>query len=277
MDTVLELQQVTKTFRSRRTIFLSDRRERPAAVSQVSLSISRGERFGLVGESGCGKSTVANLILGLLRPDEGKILFGGEEIGALRTHRDFYPYRRRVQAVFQGSGSSLDPHMTLRKIIEEPLRNYQIPVKGCAERLLDMVELPLDFAGRRPAQLSGGQKQRVSIARAMALEPEFLVLDEATSQLDGITAAQILRLLEKIGREKQTAMLFISHDIAAVDRFCHRKAVMKEGRVIEILDSFRPELVKEDYTRKLLDARLTMEELQEECSSSDRKREGENS
>ena len=274
MNTILELRKVTKIFRERKALFSAGRGE-TAAVNQVSFFIGRGERFGLVGESGCGKSTIANLILGLLQPDDGQILFCGEDIGNWKTYRDFYPYRRKVQAVFQGSGSSLDPQMTLKNIVEEPLKNYRLPTEGRVQQLLEMVGLPAEYLNRRPMQLSGGQRQRVSIARAMALEPEVLVLDEATSHLDVITAAQILKLLRKIGDEKGTTMLFISHDIGAVEQLCHRKAVMKAGRIVEILGRFQPGQGKDEYTKALLGSRLTMEEEVTKVSFANRERKGE--
>ncbi len=226
------------------------------AVEDISFTIEDGEIFGLIGESGCGKSTLVNLILGLTKPDKGEIIFDGIEITSLRTYREFLPIRKRVQAVFQNSSSSLNPQMDLKRIITEPLKNYHLSEKGVAERLLKDVGLPESWITRKPGQLSGGQRQRVSIARALAIKPDFIIFDEATSSLDVITSKQIIDLLKKLNKKYHLTMLFISHDIGLVDDFCHRKAVMKNGEIVEIVHNFGESQTHEPYTRQLLEARL---------------------
>jgi len=203
------------------------------ACADVSFTVAPGESFGLVGASGCGKTTVANLILRLTEPDSGEIFIDGTPITGLRGHRQLAPIRRKLQCVPQAAGTSLNPHMTLERIIAEPLINYGLPTAGQAAELLEQVGLPPDWIKRRPAQLSGGERQRVAIARAIALRPKALILDEVTSNLDVITARRIIDLLHAIHSETQMAMLFISHDIALTDRFCHRTGIMRHGRITE--------------------------------------------
>jgi ABC-type glutathione transport system ATPase component len=259
MDALLEVRNLTKLFPKKPLLFAPDKRSMFAAVEDVSFSLQRGEALGLVGESGCGKTTIANLILKLLSPDRGEIIFDGEDITQLKAHREILPVRRKMQAVFQNSGSSLDPHMTLGKIITEPLKNFGLPIKGKAEQYLELVSLPPDWVSRKPHQLSGGQRQRVSIARAMVLKPKLLILDEPTSNLDVLTASQILALLRHLFEEHETAVLFISHDIAAVDKLCRRKAVMKDGRIIETLSSLSLEEASHPYTKKLIESKLSID------------------
>lgn len=257
MKELLELKNVTKYFSTRAGLLGSRKSGRFAAVDDVSLTLYRGQALGLVGESGSGKTTVASLILKLLEPDAGSICFDGQDITHLKGYKELRSIRRSVQAVFQNSGSSLDPHMTLGEIISEPLKNYKLPVKGEAEKHLELVGLPPDWVSRKPHQLSGGQRQRVSIARAMVLRPSLLILDEATASLDVITSAQILSLLSHLYSSHNTAILFISHDIAAVDKLCARKAVMKDGKIVELLDSLDLSEAKHPYTRRLIESRLS--------------------
>lgn len=258
MSTLLEVSNLTKLFSTRTSQFSSKKAAKFAAVEDVSFSINRGETLGLVGESGSGKTTVANLLLKLLNPDKGQIIFNGEDITTLTGYKQLYPLRRNIQAVFQNSGSSLDPHMTLGNIITEPLNNYHLPVKGQAEKHLELVGLPPEWVSRKPHQLSGGQRQRVSIARAMILNPSLLILDEATSNLDVITSAQIIKLMHHLHEEHNIAILFISHDISAVDKLCMKKAVMKDGRIVETLDSLSLEAAEHPYTKRLIQSKLTV-------------------
>lgn len=258
MRTLLEVSNLTKLFSTRTSQFSSKKATKFAAVEDVSFSLNRGETLGLVGESGCGKTTIANLLLKLLNPDKGQIIFDGEDITELNGYKKLYPLRRNIQAVFQNSGSSLDPHMTLGGIITEPLENYHLPVKGQAENHLELVGLPPEWVSRKPHQLSGGQRQRVSIARAMILNPSFLILDEATSNLDVITSAQIIKLMHHLHEEHDIAILFISHDISAVDKLCTKKAVMKDGKIVEMLDSLDLETAKHPYTKRLIQSKLTV-------------------
>ncbi len=255
---LLEVKNLTKFFSKRLSHFAYAKKDSFAAVRDVSFSLDAGEALGLVGESGSGKTTVANMLLKLIEPDGGQILFGGEDITRLRGYKDLYPVRRNIQAVFQNSGTSLDPHMTLGEIITEPLKNYHLPTEGKAEESLALVGLPPEWARRRPHQLSGGQRQRVSIARAMVLKPSLLVLDEATSNLDVITASQIIALMRKLHEENNTAILFISHDISVVDRLCTRKVVMKDGMIVETLRSLDLSEARHPYTRRLIESKMSV-------------------
>lgn len=257
MSALVELQNVTKRFPLRTRQFASKNAATLAAAEEVSFSIQRGETFGLVGESGCGKTTIANLLLKLILPDGGKILFDGQDISGLKSYKELYPLRRNIQAVFQNSGSSLDPRMSLEDIITEPLKNYHLPTEGQAEKYLDLVGLSPQWAKRKPAQLSGGQRQRVSIARAMILHPSFLILDEATSNLDVITTRQIMKLMQHLYEEHNIAILFISHDISLVDKFCMKKAVMKNGRIVELLDNKNFKEAQHPYTKQLIESQLS--------------------
>ncbi|GAC1343363.1 MAG: dipeptide ABC transporter ATP-binding protein [Acetobacteraceae bacterium] len=207
------------------------------AVEDVSFAIGRGETLGLVGESGCGKTTVGRMVLRLTEPTRGTIRFGGEDLAgagqsALRG------LRRRIQVIFQDPYSSLNPRMTVGDTVMEPLRRRRgmRPAAArarCAD-LLDQVGLPGDMAARYPHQMSGGQRQRVGIARALAMEPEFIVCDEAVSALDVSVQAQIVNLLARLQSELGLSYLFIAHDLAVVRHLSHRVVVMYLGRVMEV-------------------------------------------
>lgn len=206
------------------------------AVDDVDLQVRAGTTLGLVGESGSGKSTVARLLLRLLRPTGGQVLLGGEDITRLRGSQ-LRATRRRMQLVFQDPYSSFDPLATIGASIGEALSvhthlNRPLRDQRTAE-LLDRVRLPSAFAGRRPRELSGGQLQRAAIARALATEPELLALDEPLSSLDVATQVQIVDLLADLQREVGVAYLFISHDLNLVRTLSHRVAVMYLGRVVE--------------------------------------------
>ena len=206
------------------------------AVDGVDLDIRKGETLGIVGESGCGKSTTARLIMGLIAHDRGDLLFDGERIGSralpLRT------FRAQAQMVFQDSYSSLNPRMTVEASIAFGPRVHGVPARAAIERargLLARVGLePGRFAARYPHELSGGQRQRVNIARALALEPRLVVLDEAVSALDKSVEAQVLNLLMDLKQEFDLTYLFISHDLNVVRFICDRVAVMYLGQVVEI-------------------------------------------
>jgi peptide/nickel transport system ATP-binding protein len=213
-------------------------RQRVYAVDGVSFNIARGETLALVGESGCGKSTVGRAILRLFDITAGQIVLDGHRIddlsaGALR------PLRRRVQVVFQDPFSSLNPRMRVRDIIAEPIRNFAI-AKSAADRdarvgaLLNKVRLPRDAGGRWPHEFSGGQRQRIGIARALAAEPDLIVCDEAVSALDVSVKAQIVNLLHDLQQELGLSLLFISHDLAIVEHMTHLVAVMYLGRIVEL-------------------------------------------
>ncbi len=258
MCALLEVKNVSRHFSKRIIRFSDKKKESFAAVKEVSFSLDSGETLGLVGESGSGKTTVANLILRLLEPDQGQIFFNGEDITRLHGYKQLYPIRRSIQAVFQNSGTSLDPHMTLGEIITEPLRNYHLPTKRQAEESLELVGLPPEWTKRKPHQLSGGQRQRVSIARAMILKPSLLILDEATSNLDVITASQIIALMQRLHEEINTAILFISHDISAVDKLCTKKAVMQNGGIVETLCKLDLDEAKHPYTKRLIESKMSV-------------------
>lgn len=228
------------------------------AVNGVSFNVNRGEAFGIVGESGCGKTTVARAILQLIDATEGNIAFEGNDISHLHG-KQLAPFRRKVQAIFQDPFSSLNPRKTTLDIIGEPLRVHSLAegagIKQRVIELLEMCELPARFMELYPHEMSGGQRQRVGIARALAMEPELIVCDEAVSALDVSIQAQIINLLEKLRKELGLTYVFIGHDLSVVRHLCNRVAVMYLGRIMETADSetmfSRPQ---HPYTRALLDA-----------------------
>jgi oligopeptide transport system ATP-binding protein len=209
------------------------------AVDGVDLEIRRGETLGLVGESGCGKSTLARLITALLPVTGGEILFEGQEITAMRGAR-LRRMRRKMQMIFQDPFASLDPRMTVGDIIQEPLDNFSIGSgverQRRVQELLRLVGLNPNFTNRYPHEFSGGQRQRIGIARALAVNPSFIVCDEAVSALDVSIAAQIINLLQDLQREFELTYLFIAHDLAVVRHLSDRIAVMYLGKVVETAD-----------------------------------------
>jgi peptide/nickel transport system ATP-binding protein len=207
------------------------------AVDDVSLSIERGETVGLVGESGCGKSTVGRTILRLYRPTAGRIIFDGRDISTL-NERELRPLRRRMQMVFQDPFASLNPRHSVGRIVGEPLRTHGISgrrdTSARVRELLNTVGLPADAAGRYPHEFSGGQRQRIGLARALALNPDFVVADEPVSALDVSIQAQIINLLEELQEEFDLTYLFIAHDLAVVRHISDRIVVMYLGWIVEI-------------------------------------------
>ena len=252
---VVVASHLTKVFRTRGR---GVRATGFTAVDDVSFTLARGRTLALVGESGSGKSTAANMVLGLLEPTAGTVLFDGQDVAALRGRQQL-AFRRRIQPVFQNPYGSLDPQYSVYRSLEEPLRLHRVGDRPAREarvrELLDMVALPQDVMRRFPAELSGGQRQRVAVARALALEPEVVVLDEAVSALDVLVQAQILDLLAGLQRELGLAHLFITHDLAVVRQIADSVVVMRGGKVVEhaptddVFDS-----PQEQYTRDLLAA-----------------------
>lgn len=203
------------------------------AVDGVSFDIAEGETLGLLGESGCGKTTLGRAILHLQRPASGDVLYRGRAVTG-----DARPFRRHMQMIFQDPYASLDPRMTVESIIAEPIRALGLAHNGGTrprvERMMDLVGLSPRFASRYPHEFSGGQRQRIGIARALAAEPDFIVADEPISALDVSIQAQILNLLERLRGELKLSYLFISHDLRAVGRIADRIAVMYLGEIVEL-------------------------------------------
>ena len=251
---VLETRGLAKTYAARG--WFGPRREVRAA-EDVNLELRRGQTLGIVGESGSGKSTVARCIVRLVDPSAGEIRIGGEDIARMRAGA-LRPLRRKVQIVFQDPYRSLNPRRTVGEaIIEGPL-NYGVGRAEALERarkLLDLVRMDDSALARYPHQFSGGQRQRICIARALAMEPELLIADEAVSALDVSVQAQVLQLLEEIRERLDLAMLFITHDLRVAAQVCDQVAVMSQGRVVEYGPAeeifLRP---KHEYTRALFEA-----------------------
>jgi ABC-type oligopeptide transport system ATPase subunit len=253
-DPLVTVDNASRYFEIKRHAF--DRHpERLTAVDRVSLDIRRGECLGLVGESGSGKSTLARLILNLLSLSGGRIVVAGTEVGTASA-AELRELRRRAQIIFQDPYSSLDPRFTITEIVGEGLPDVsRAERREKVERMLRRVGLPGDFAGRYPHQLSGGQRQRVSIARALAVEPEFLVLDEPVSSLDVSMQAQVLNLLHDLQQEFGLTYLFISHDLAVVRTMADEIAVMNQGKLVEVGPAEQIYLSpKDEYTRALFAA-----------------------
>jgi peptide/nickel transport system ATP-binding protein len=212
------------------------------AVDGVSFAIQRGETLSLVGESGCGKSTVARLICGLYQPTSGAVIFDGIDLGTVENRSEMLKLRRRFQMIFQDPYASLNPRWRVRNIVAEPMRSLglvrdaQTRDKRVAELLTSVGLSPQDM-DKYPHEFSGGQRQRISIARALSSNPEFLVCDEPTSALDVSVQAQILNLMKDLQREHGLTYLFISHNLAVVSHISTRVGVMYLGRIVEIADT----------------------------------------
>lgn len=249
---IITVDHLTKEFK------LPRKKEMFKAVDDVSFSVKRGTTLAIVGESGSGKSTVANMVLHLLKPTSGKVFYEGRDTSTFKA-KDLLGFRRHVQPVFQNPYGSLDPMYSIFRSIEEPLRIHKIgDSKWRANRvkeLLDMVEMPASVMGRYPNELSGGQRQRIAIARAMALDPDVIVCDEAVSALDVLVQDQVLHLLNDLQAEKGLSYLFITHDLAVVRQIADEVVVMQHGKLVEHATTDEVfEHPRQQYTRDLLDA-----------------------
>jgi oligopeptide transport system ATP-binding protein len=219
------------------------------AVDGVSLEIFPGETLGLVGESGCGKTTLGRAVLRLVEPTSGQVFFGNVDIASL-SQRQLRLDRRRMQMIFQDPYAALDPRMTVGQIIAEPIETFRLAAgeqkRARIQALMKTVGLSPRFINRYPHEFSGGQQQRIGIARALSPDPDFIVADEPISALDVSIQAQILNLMEQLQKERQLAYLFISHDLRAIRHTSHRVAVMYLGKVVELADA------REAYARPLM-------------------------
>ncbi len=230
-ELILEAKHITRKFPAAGGKTLT-------ACNDINLKFYKGKTLGLVGESGCGKSTFMRFLVSLDTPTEGQIIFKGEDITKLKGEK-LRQNRQHIQMVFQDPSSSFNPKMKIRDIICEPLMNFKrikaSEKDAAARKLLEMVELPGDMADRYPHNMSGGQRQRVAIARALALEPEVIVMDEATSALDVSVQKTIIELITRLQRERNITIGFICHDIGLVQSFAHEIAVMYLGNIVETM------------------------------------------
>ena len=257
-DTLLEVRDLRKYFPVGG--FLSGTKGWVKAVDDINFSISRGETLGVVGESGCGKTTTAKLVLAAEPVTSGGILFQGQNIVGLKP-RDLMEYRRKVQVVFQDPFSSLSPRLRVGEILAEPIITHEQVSRGEVNRrvgeLLELVGLRPDMARLFPHEFSGGQRQRIAIARALATNAELIVLDEPVSALDVSIRAHIIGLLEDLQKNLGVSYLFIGHDLAAVAHISHRIAVMYLGKIVEIAESLELcENPLHPYTKALFAASL---------------------
>lgn len=235
MSALLEVRNLVKCFESGGG-WLSGPKQIVRAVNDVSFSLQRGQSIGLVGESGCGKSTVARAVLRLIEPDEGQIIFDGSDLRQADAHA-LRVLRRRLQIVFQDPYASLNPRRTVRQTLAEPLIVHQMGnAKDIDDKVVQTIQevgLPVTALDKYPHEFSGGQRQRIGIARALVLDPEVIIADEPVSALDVSVQAQILQLLERLKVQRGLSFVFVSHDLGVVRHFCDTVCVMYLGRIIE--------------------------------------------
>jgi oligopeptide/dipeptide ABC transporter ATP-binding protein len=237
MSVLVDVRGVSKTFVDT-TLRVGPRRAPVRAVDTVSFQIHRGETLAVVGESGCGKSTLGRLLLHLIEMSEGSVIFDGQDMGTL-SREGLRRMRQRMQMVFQDPFGSLSPRRTVADIIAEPMDSFGLSGsrkerREKVARLLELVGLPPSYMDRRPRQFSGGQRQRIGIARAISVDPSFIVADEPVSALDVSIQAQIINLMQDLQRQKGFSFLFIAHDLAVVRHVADRVAVMYLGRIVEL-------------------------------------------
>jgi oligopeptide transport system ATP-binding protein len=258
-EPLLELRHLKKYFPVTEGIVIPRVTAEVKAVDDVSFTIAKGETLGLVGESGCGKTTTGRCILQLERPTAGEVIFEGTDLAKL-SDKELRPLRQKIQVIFQDPYSSLNPRMKIGNILDEPMRIHAVQPDPAARRertaeLLSICGLNPKFADRYPHEMSGGQRQRVGIARALSLNPDFIICDEAVSALDVSIQAQVINLLEDLRQEFDLTYLFIAHDLSVVHHLCDRVAVMYLGKLAELADSdvlFEEPL--HPYTQALLSA-----------------------
>lgn len=272
IDAILEVKDLRMHF----PIFKGIRRKKVAfvrAVDGVSFTIEKGRTLGLVGETGCGKTTIGRCILKLYAPTNGEIIFLGQDIISL-SERSFKPLRPKIQLIFQDPYGSLDPRQTAGSIIGEPLKIYRMvrneqEYRDKVEELFKMVQLDPAMRGRFPHEFSGGQRQRIGIARALACEPELIICDEPISALDVSIQAQIINLLQELQEKLGITYLFIAHDLSVVHHVSHRLAIMYLGRIVEIADAdVFSEKPAHPYTKALISAIPKLDPCINETNSS---------
>lgn len=249
-ELILEAKHVTRRFPASNHRLLT-------ACNDINLKLYKGKTLGLVGESGCGKSTFMRFLVSLDTPSEGEILFHGKDITKMKGE-ELRLNRQKIQMVFQDPSGSFNPKMKIRDIICEPLMNFGRIKKSekdqAARKYLELVELPGEFADRYPHHMSGGQRQRIAIARAIVLEPEIIVMDEATCALDVSVQKTIIELVVRLQKEKDIAIGFITHDLGLIQSFAHQIAVMYLGNLVEVLPAERLEGAAHPYTKALMSA-----------------------
>lgn len=253
---ILEVKALSKTFYVRTSLLAKQRQVK--AVKEASFEVFKGDCFGLIGESGSGKTTIGNLVSRMLDADYGQVLYDGKDLFQF-SHQELQRWRKSFQIVFQQSRESLDSKRTVREILKEPLHLHKIVPRAQQEeeaiKLLNMVGLTPMFMDKLPTELSGGQKQRVGIARALAVRPEVLLLDEPLSALDVSVQGQVINLLNKLKADMGLTYILITHDLNVVKQMCNRVAIMQLGQIVE-MGSVNQVMVEpeHDYTKKLMEA-----------------------